>query len=285
MLFSRSVALPFALTAVLALTACEGGSQPAASKQPASAPAASASSNGGAASNSANLPVYRVAVDPTYQPFISQAPNGELEGFDADLLEEIGKREGFTLTFISRPWSGIFANLDNNSVDIVTGGAVSTEERRQKWAVSNPYYQVTSVLIAKEGSPIKNFEDAKGKRIAYTSGGSVERLLKKLQGTEQLDPAQNFVSSWLRVKSVMTDGSDAAIGISASFEYYAAEYPDQKLRVIYPTTPEYDDVVFVVSKNNPELLDRLNKGLEAVKQDGTLDKLKAKWKMNTVAPQ
>ncbi|SSY70748.1 substrate-binding periplasmic protein [Alysiella crassa] len=272
MLFSRFITVSFAMA--LSLTACNHSNSQAVTPSTASAVAVSAPSN---------LPIYRVGVDPTYQPFISRTNNGELEGFDVDVLREIGKREGFAVEFVPKPWSGIFAYLDDKSLDMITGGAVATEERRQKWAVSNPYYQVTTVLVVKENSPIKTYEDAKDKRVAYTAGGSVERTLKKLQGTETLDATQNFASSWLRVKSVMTNGSDAAIGTSASFEYYAVQYPEQKLRVIYPTSPEYDDVVFVLNQSNTELLNRLNKGLASLEADGTLNKLKEKWKMNTAA--
>lgn len=270
MLFPRFTAV--SLAALLSLTACNPSGSQAVAPSAASVVAVSAPSN---------LPIYRVGVDPTYQPFISKTNNGELEGFDVDVLHEIGKREGFAVEFVPKSWSGIFTYLDDKSLDIITGGAVATEERRQKWAVSNPYYQVATVLVTKENSPIKTYEDAKDKRVAYTAGGSVERALQKLQGTETLDTAQNFASSWLRVKSVMTNGSDAAIGTSASFEYYATQYPDQKLRVIYPTSPEYNDVVFVVSKGNMELLNQLNKGLASLEADGTLNKLKEKWKMNT----
>lgn len=220
---------------------------------------------------------YRIGVEPMYPPFIQRVGNGEMEGFDVDLLAEIAKREGFNVQYEPRLWAGIFDLLDRNELDIIMGGAVATDERRQKWALSEPYHQVTTVLIAPEKSTIQKYTDGRGKKIAYSPGGSAKTELEKLQGTTNLDTNMSFSTSWLRVKSVMDQTSDAAIGISASFEYYADKYPDQKLRVIYPDNPEFSDVVFAVRKNDTELLAKLNRGLASVKQDGTLDKLKSKW--------
>lgn len=274
MLFSRFLMLPW-VAGVLALTACDGSTLSNAKQPAASAPSASATAV--VASQPVYANTYRVGVDPSYQPFIHRTETGVIEGFDVDLLKEIGKRENFGIEIVPKPWSDIFTNLDNKTVDIIMGGAVATDERREKWALSEPYYQVQTVLITKENSAINDFSDVKGKRVAYTAGGSVEKELKKWQGREQLDSEQNFASSWLRVKSVMMDTSDAAIGTSASFEYYAKAYPEQKMRVVYPKNGEQNDVVFVVNKENTELLTKLNSGLEKVKQDGTLEQLKNKW--------
>lgn len=262
--------------AMLSLTACGENSQEQSKSKPSASTQTSPEQTPVDTTKKAENTI-RVGVDPSYAPFINREENGQVVGFDAELLQEIGKREGFEVEIVPRQWSGIFDALDGKSLDVVMGGAVSTEERRQKWSVSDPYYKVTTVIATKEESGIKKFEDVKGKKVAYTQGGSVEKTLKELQGTETLDATQNFDTSWLRVKSVISGTSDAAIGTSASFEYYARTYPDQKLKIIYADNPQYDDVVFIVGKDNTELLNKINVGLQTIKDDGTLGKLQEKW--------
>lgn len=260
-------------TAIL-LSACDKSPK---TSQPAETTATAPSESTPAPSKEKAEQTISVGIDPSYAPFVNREENGQVVGFDVELLQEIGKREGFEIDLVPQAWSGVFEGLDKKHIDLVMGGAVSTDERKQKWLVSNPYYKVTTVIATKEGSGIDKFSDVRGKKVAYTQGGSVEKTLKELQGTDTLDADQNVSTSWLRVKNVITGQSDAAIGTSASFEYYAKTYPEQKLRIIYADNPQYDDVVFIIGKDNTELLDKLNAGLQALHDDGTLQKLQEKW--------
>lgn len=56
-----------------------------------------------------------------------------------------------------------------------------------------------------------------------------------------------------------------------------------KLYVIQQNSTETNNVAFAVKQDNAELLVKLNKGLNAIKTDGTYDKLKAKWFASTTA--
>lgn len=271
----KTLTLSVMATAIL-LTACDKA--PEQTSKPAEPTTATATPETAPATSQEKAEnTIRVGIDPSYAPFVNREESGEVVGFDVELLQEIGKRQGFEVDLVPQTWSGIFEKLDKQDIDLVMGGAVATEERKQKWLVSDSYHKVTTVIATKESSGIEKFADVKGKKVAYTQGGSVEKTLKELQGTDTLDASQNVSTSWLRVQNVILDKSDAAIGTSASFEYYAKAYPEQKLRIIYADNPQYDDVVFIVGKNNPELLKKLNTGLQNLRDDGTLQKLQEKW--------
>lgn len=281
---SKKSLLAVAVSAVFALSACGSDNADSAPQAGGEAAATASATETAPVTPSTSAPATEksestiyVGIDPTYAPFVDKTEDGTIVGFDADLLTEIGKREGFEIKLLPKAWSGIFTGLEDNSLDVVMGGAVATDERREKYGVSDSYHQVTTVILTKEESGIKSHSDVRDKKVAYTKGGSVARVLEELQGTQTLDTSQDFASSWLRVKSVLVGTSDAAIGTSASFEYYANTYPEQKLKVIYADKPEYDDVVFIVGKNNTALLEKINRGLKSVQEDGTLEQLKAKW--------
>lgn len=266
------------------LTACQQkttNSEPAASPAPKTAQTTAAHSPNAVSqpaqhTNTSSV-VYRVGIDPVHPPFVQRDGKGNFEGFDIEILNEIAKREGFQVQYQSKTWTGIFNLLDTHELDIVVGGAVATDERREKWALTEPHYHVSTVLLVSKDSAIQKFTDGKGKKIAYSKGGSVLKDLQTLQGRADLDPSLAVDTTWLRVKSVLNHKAEAAIGTSATLEYYAKQYKDFGMRVVYPQNPELSDVVFAVRKNDHELLAKLNKGLAALKQEGLIEQYENKW--------
>jgi arginine/lysine/histidine/glutamine transport system substrate-binding and permease protein len=66
--------------------------------------------------------VLKVATEPAFPPFESQAADGKLQGFSIDLFNAIGEAGGFTVEFQSLPFDGIIPALQAGTVD----GAISS---------------------------------------------------------------------------------------------------------------------------------------------------------------
>lgn len=219
---------------------------------------------------------YTVGVESPYPPFVRLAESGNFEGFDIDLLNEIAKREGFTINYQPEPWAGIFDALEAGEIDMVASGAFDTEERSAKFGMSNPYHKESMVLIVGKDSPLVKFEEARGKKVAYAPETVAADVLQKLEGKE-LDPAMAESGSWPVIRSVIQKQAEVAIDTSSAYEYYSKQYPEQGLKVIYQDNPEWLNISFITKKDNTELLTKLNNGLASVQADGTYDKIKAKW--------
>lgn len=229
--------------------------------------------------------VVKVGVEAPYPPFVQLDGKGGFEGFDVDLLNEIGKREGFSISIEIHPWNGIFDLLETKEVDVVASGAFNTPERASKYAISAPYHTDTMVLIAPKDSPITSFNEAKGKKVAYVPGSLGESILLQLEGTPTLSPELAKKGSWPAIQSVLNKSADLAIDNSSAYAYYAKQYADQGLRAIPQDNAVWEEVVFVVKKDNNELLAKLNNGIASVKADGTYDKIKSKWFSSTATNQ
>lgn len=269
---------PFAFAMSL-LTAC-GGDKPAAQQEAAKNDGQTAAAESAPAGN-----VIKVGVEAPYPPFVQLDGKGGYEGFDVELLNEIGKREGFSVAIEVRPWSGIFDLLETKEIDMVASGAFNTPERASKYAISAPYHTDTMVLIAPKDSPITSFNEAKGKRVAYLPGSLGESMLLQLEGTPALNPELAKGGSWPAIQSVLNKSADLAIDNSSAYAYYSKQYADQGLRAIPQDNAVWEEVVFVVKKDNNELLSKLNNGIASVKADGTYDKIKSKWFSSTTASQ
>lgn len=249
------------------LTAC-GGDKPATETQAPTAEAKTGSTQAGT--------TYKIGVESPYPPFIQLGEKGDFEGFDIDLLSEISKREGFNVTYSPQAWDGIFDALEAGEIDVVASGAFDTEERRAKFGMSTPYHKESMVVIASKDATITKFEDARGKKVAYSPESTAADVLRALEGKE-LDPTMARNGSWPVIRSVIQKDAELAIDTSSAYAYYSKQYPEQELKVIYQDNPTWLDITFITKKDNTELLAKLNKGLASIQADGTYDKIKAKW--------
>lgn len=256
----------FLLAPVVALTlaACGGSETP---------PPTAASTAQAASGN-----VVRVAVEPVYPPFIQPMPGGNFEGYDIDVLNAIGEKEGFTVTYTPYPWDSLFQQLASGTADIVAGGLSVTEKRKETMDFSDSYDHISIVLAVPKDSPIKTFADIRDKSVSFQKNTKAAEELAKIQN-KPVNEQDGTDSAWLTVKSIMggEKTKDAAIGDSAAFEYYERKYKDTGIRLIYNDNMPSEPTGFAVKKGNTELLNKINKGLATLKADGTLDKIHEKW--------
>ena len=87
----RLASLAVAIVAVLAVSACGGGSSGS----------SSSSSSGNLLKEIEDRGTLRVSTDPAYPPQSFQSNTGEYKGFDIDVAEEIAKRMGVEVQWLT----------------------------------------------------------------------------------------------------------------------------------------------------------------------------------------
>ena len=90
---------------------------------------------------------FKVASDTTWPPFEWQAGDGQLVGFDLDVMRLIAILEGYDVEIVSYSWDIIFIDVGNGSVDIGASGATITAEREQVVDFSAPYWTSNQAVI------------------------------------------------------------------------------------------------------------------------------------------
>lgn len=106
------------------------------------------------------------------RPIVFTQQNGHPAGIAIDVLEDVARKEGWTLNYVVAPWAELLHKLDNGSVDLVVGIAY-TEERAKhynftreslvgNWGIvyENPQRRIVSPL------------DLEGRRVAMLRGGT-----------------------------------------------------------------------------------------------------------------
>ena len=99
-----------------------------------------------------------VASDIAYPPF-EYEKNGEPVGFDIDLMNEIGKRAGFTPEYQNVGFDGIIGGLANNQYDAVISAMTITPERQERIDFSDPYFNADQSLLVPSDSDIGSVDE------------------------------------------------------------------------------------------------------------------------------
>jgi polar amino acid transport system substrate-binding protein len=242
-------------------------------KKEEAAPAAAAAS---AAPPPPPAKVYVIGTDAAYAPFESQNEKGEIVGFSVDVLTAIAAKAGIEIKFVNTPWEGIFNNLQQGDRDALISSITITDERKQTMDFSAPYFDAVQLIAVKETSKVAKFADLKKLKVGVQTGTTGDEVVTKLLGKASTN-VKRFESTPLALKELQSGGVDAVVADNGVVIHYVANNPADKFKTVADTTsfaPEQYGIA--VKKGNAELLEKINKGLEAIKADGSYDQIYTK---------
>jgi ABC-type amino acid transport substrate-binding protein len=211
-----------------------------------------------------------VGSDIPYPPF-EQGKPGNYTGFDIELMEAIGEKIGRPVEFQDTSFETIFRDVAQGKFDAVISAATITPEREKAVAFSDPYYLSEQAILVKEGSSITGLSDLSGKTIGAQQGTTGLELAKEKSGASEIRPYPEGPDAVNALKS----GTVEAVVIDAPVAQNAVEKSGGvEIAEKVPTEEKYG---IAVAKDNTELLDEINQGLEEVIEDGTYAKIFEKW--------
>lgn len=258
--FMRNFAL--GLGATLVLTACSGGSEP-----DAAAPDA-----GGEATSGGSGEVLKVATEPAFPPFESQGPDGELVGFDIDLMNAIGEEAGMEIQFESLPFDGIIPALQAGTVDAAISGMTITEERAKTVDFTRPYIKAgLAIAVQDDNTAIKSLDDLKGKKIAVQIGTTGASQAADIEGAQ----ISTFDSAPLALQELANGNVDAVINDAPVTLDAIASGNIKGLTVVGELlTEEYYGIALPKDSDN---LAAINDAIATMMSDGTYAEIYQKW--------
>ena len=121
------------------------------------------------------------STDPAYPPQSSRTPDGELEGFDIDVTNEIAKRLGVDVEYVTPAFNAIVSGGWSGRWDLSVGSVTITPERQKVLHFTPPYYYTpASIAIHSETTDIQDTEnDLDGKKIGVCVECSYQFYLEK----------------------------------------------------------------------------------------------------------
>lgn len=205
----------------------------------------------------------------TYAPFEYLDDKGNVVGLDSEILAAIGEEMGIETEVKNVGWDSMMSQVTTGEVDMGAAAITITDERKESYDFTDPYYEATLLIVTKEGSTVASLEDIKDKKIAVQINTTGHIAAQELQGvaSSKILAYENFS---VALTEVLTGAADAAIGDNAVILDYLENNPDSGLKAVEDTSFEKDYFGFMVKKGNKELLDILNEGLQKIKDNGKL---------------
>jgi polar amino acid transport system substrate-binding protein len=219
---------------------------------------------------------YINGIDANFPPFAYVDKNGVPAGFDVDAVNWIAEKMGFKVTHRPMEWSGIIASLEAKKIDFIASGLSVTEERAQKINYTIPYWEIKQVFVVKNDSPLTVDEiKTGGKLLGVQSGTSEAKWLKDQIGKDGINyTLRMYDSAPMAVEDVINGRIDAAAMDDAPAADAAGKKP---VKILGTFGMEPEDFAYGVNKDDTELLELLNKGIEMLMADPYWDELVKKY--------
>lgn len=248
-----------------------------------------AAENGVEAESSEEKKVLRVGTSGIFPPFIFQGEDGNLQGYEVDILETIGEMVGFEVEYTVAEFSGLFGMLDSGRIDTVSNKIAANEERQAKYDFTDPYSHADVILIIKEDrDDIRSLEDLKGKSLGAMLGNNMHQYVtewNEQNGNEiEIKPFQDTAGTY---QEVALGRIDAFIDskITALSRIQKEGLP---LKIHSDDDPILDldnAFPFVRNEENKAFIEEFNKALQQLKDDGTLKEISDRWSEIDLTPQ
>ena len=213
-----------------------------------------------------------VGMEPTFPPF-EFTENDKYIGFDIDLANAIGEKMGSKVEVKSLGFDALIPALRSGQIDMIASGMDATPERQKQVSFTDPYFHDGySVVVRKDNTTINGFDDLKGRTVGSQVGTKGVDLATEAGATVKQYDANG--QGWMELQS----GTCDAVVINTSVAlYYMKEGGDKDLKIVGDAKKADAGIAMAVSKDKPELLEKVNKALADLKADGTYAKLYKKW--------
>jgi len=191
-------------------------------------------------------------------------------GFEVDLANSLAARLGRKARFVQNQWDGLVPGLERGEYDVVINGLEITPERAERIHFSNPYFYSTLTITTRaDDTRVQRSDDLRGLTVGVLSVTFAERYVEGLGNVS----IRGYGGQFQQFIDLALGRLDATV-MDTPVALYYANGPQVRNIEIPAARMEFG---IGIRKSDNELLQQINRALEAMKQDGTLRKIYTDW--------
>lgn len=217
------------------------------------------------------------ATDATYPPFEFMNQNGQMQGFDVDIIKAMCAVINANCTFQNQAWDSLIPSLQLGKFDAMFGAMNITPEREKQVDFTNPYYANTASIVALKSANLNlTRESLQSKTIGALSGSTFPQYLHTRYGTDVR--VTTYASEETAFFDLTSGRIDAVMGDTPLIQTWLKKNNNATKYAIVGAP--IDDPNFfgkgygiAVKKGNTALIETLNAALAAIKNNGAYDKI------------
>ena len=229
-----------------------------------------------------------VATNSEFEPFEFKK-DGEIVGFDIDLIHEIADKLNMEVELRDMEFDGTVAAVQSGTCKVAISGMTITPKREKSVIFSTPYYATTQVLITRGDDTVFSAdtkealdEQLKGKNIGVCAGFTGESYVKgdEDMGFDGIEDATAtvFDNISLAIAALKNQSMDCIVMDNTVAKQASESAGNEDIKVIdvVLTTENY---AIAINKNDEELKQKIDKAMNELKESGKIDELFEKWEI------
>lgn len=218
-----------------------------------------------------------VGVDGTFAPHAMPKLGGGVEGFNVDMINEVGRRLGRKVEIFSAEFSGLIPAMQAGKLDFVGAPTTVTPERAKNLLFTegylNTYYQF---VVPAKAPELKSLGELKGKTVAANKGSAYDKWLQDNASKLGLKGAESYGTNADAMQAVMSGRADAALSGNTTAAY-AVLRSNKQLKLVPLKVDEGLVWGAAFRKDDAATRNAVEEAMECMKSDGTMAKLHEKW--------
>ncbi|HPI97295.1 MAG TPA: ABC transporter substrate-binding protein [Synergistales bacterium] len=227
----------------------------------------------------ADKTVYVVGIDGDYPPYSYIGEDGKPTGFDVESVRWIAEKMGFEVDIRPTAWDGIIPALLAKKIDLIYSGMTATNERREVVAFTDVYWVINQAVCARNDSDLNMITALAGGYTVGTQRGCTaamwleDNLVKPgMLPKDNLKLYDNFPLA-------VTDLENGRIDAAMMDDVIVQKAVEGKALKILGTISTGEEYAVAVRKEDTDLLNMLNEGLDLLMKSPKWQELKDKYNM------
>ena len=209
-----------------------------------------------------------IATSPDFPPFES-LEGGEVVGIEVDIMAMICEKLGVEAEFVQMDFDSVLIGIQAAKYDCAMSGITVTPDREKNMLFTDPYYNAAQVIVVAEGSPVTGKADLADKVVSVQTGTTAESGCND-EGIK----VQAFAAN-ADAKTALTTGKVDAWVVDNLTAIQMVEEGDGLVVLEEKMTEE--PYAFAFAQGSEDLVEAINKALNELMADGTVESVFEAW--------
>ncbi|MEK9794639.1 MAG: transporter substrate-binding domain-containing protein [Hyphomicrobiales bacterium] len=215
-----------------------------------------------------NADTVRMGTEGAYPPYNFINDNGEIDGFERDLGDELCDRAGLDCEWVQNDWDSIIPNLVSGNYDTIIAGMSITDERDEVIDFTQDYLPPDPSAYITTGD---------GNKAAYI--GVVAAQTSTIQASHVAESGAILVEFATpdETISALRNGEVEAVMADKAFLAPIVAESNGDFKFIGKDVFIGGGVGMGIRESDSDLKDTFNAAIDSMKEDGSLNDLIKKW--------
>ena len=214
--------------------------------------------------------VVRMGTEGAYEPWNFINDDGEIDGFERELGDELCKRAELTCEWVTNDWDSIIPNLVSGNYDVIIAGMSITDERDEVIDFTQAYTPPDPSLYMAMSDGV----DLEGGVIAAQTG-TIQAAFVAESGATLVE----FSTPDETIAAVVNGEADAVLADASFISTMIDANPGTM--VVGDPVALGGGVGMGIRESDGELRAKFDAAIQSMKDDGTLNTMIEKWEVSS----